>query len=162
AEIRTGPALRMGGVTADGRGEVVLGLGFLMMGESSSVVTARLAAKFAEVKKILPAGVHAEPVYKRTDLVDQVIGTVRRNLFEGGVLVVAVLFIFLGNLRAGLIVALAIPLSMMFAFSGMLRVGIAASLLSLGALDFGLVVDSSVVLVENVMRHLAQGEGRGD
>jgi cobalt-zinc-cadmium resistance protein CzcA len=160
ADVRTGPALRMGGVTADGRGEVVLGLGFLMMGESSSVVTTRLAAKFAEVKKNLPAGVHAEPVYKRTDLVDQVIGTVRRNLFEGGLLVVAVLFIFLGNLRAGLIVAVAIPLSMMFAFSGMLRVGIAASLLSLGALDFGLVVDSSVVLVENVMRHLAHGEGR--
>src|SRR5205085_2735781 len=90
----------------------------------------------------------------RTWLVDQVIDTVRKNLFEGGLLVVAVLFLFLGNLRAGLVVALAIPLSMLFAFCGMLRFGIAASLLSLGALDFGLVVDSSVVMVENVMRHL--------
>ena len=84
----------------------------------------------------------------------------RKNLFEGGLLVVAVLFVFLGNLRAGLIVALAIPLSMLFAFSGMLRFGIAGSLLSLGALDFGMVVDSSVVMVENCVRHLAHGEDR--
>ena len=99
------------------------------------------------------------PVYQRTELVDQVIDTVRSNLFEGGLLVVAVLFIFLGNLRAGLMVALAIPLSMLFAFCGMLRFGIAGSLLSLGALDFGLVVDSSVVMVENVMRRLAHERG---
>jgi cobalt-zinc-cadmium resistance protein CzcA len=162
AAVRTGPAVRMGAVTAQGRGEVVLGLGFLLMGENGHEVTARLADKFAEVKKNLPPGVRAAAVYKRTELVDQVIDTVRRNLFEGGLLVVAVLFIFLGNLRAGLVVALAIPLSMMFAFSGMLRFGIAGSLLSLGALDFGLVVDSSVVMVENVMRHLAHGEGRRD
>ena len=98
-----------------------------------------------------------ETVYDRTELVDHVIDTVRQNLFEGGLLVVAVLFLFLGNLRAGLIVALAIPLSMLFAFSGMLRFGIAASLLSLGAIDFGMVVDSSVVMVENCVRHLAHG-----
>src|SRR5262249_17537961 len=90
-----------------------------------------------------------------TQLVDQVIDTVRRNLFEGGLLVIAVLFIFLGNLRAGLIVALAIPASMLFAFSGMLRFGIAGSLLSLGAIDFGLVVDSSLVMIENCVRHLS-------
>jgi cobalt-zinc-cadmium resistance protein CzcA len=155
AEVRVGSALRMGGVTAQGRGEVVLGLGFLIMNENGHAVTSRLRAKLDEVKQNLPPDVRAEAVYERTDLVDQVIDTVRKNLFEGGLLVVAVLFIFLGNLRAGLIVALAIPLSMLFAFCGMLRFGIAGSLLSLGALDFGLVVDSSVVMVENVMRHLA-------
>jgi cobalt-zinc-cadmium resistance protein CzcA len=154
AEVRTGSALRMGGVTAQGHGEAVLGLGFLIMNENGHRVTLDLDAKFKEVKQNLSPDVKAEPVYKRTDLVDRVINTVRSNLFEGGLLVVAVLFIFLGNLRAGLVVALAIPLSMLFAFSGMLRFGIAGSLLSLGALDFGLVVDSSVVMVENVMRHL--------
>jgi cobalt-zinc-cadmium resistance protein CzcA len=160
AEVRTGPALRMGGVTAQGRGEVVLGLGFVIMNENGHLVTLDLDAKLDQVKKDLPPGVRAQAVYKRTDLVGQVIDTVRSNLFEGGLLVVAILFMFLGNLRAGAVVALAIPLSMLFAFSGMLRFGIAASLLSLGALDFGLVVDSSVVMVENVVRHLAHGEGK--
>ncbi len=161
AEVRTGAALRLGGVTAQGRGEAVLGLGFLMMKENAHEVTAQLRAKLDEVKHNLPPGVRVEPVYQRTELVDQVIDTIRKNLFEGGLLVVAVLFIFLGNLRAGLVVALAIPLSMLFAFGGMLRFGIAASLLSLGALDFGLVVDSSVVMIENVMRHLAHDGNRG-
>src|SRR4029079_5719619 len=101
--------------------------------------------KLEEIAKSLPPGVRVEIVYDRTELVDHVIDTVRKNLFEGGLLVIAVLFVFLGNLRAGLIVAAAIPLSMVFAFSGMLRYGIAGSLLSLGAIDFGLVVDSSVV-----------------
>jgi cobalt-zinc-cadmium resistance protein CzcA len=147
-----------GAVSADAAGEVVLGLGFLIMGENSHTVTTGLKNKLDEVKKNLPDDVRVEPVYLRTDLVNQVIDTVRRNLFEGGLLVVAVLFVFLGNLRAGLVVALAIPLSVLFAFCGMLRFGISASLLSLGALDFGLVVDSSVVMIENVMRHLADGE----
>jgi cobalt-zinc-cadmium resistance protein CzcA len=155
AEVRTAGAPRLGGVTADGRGEAVLGLGFLMIGENGHEVTTRLRQKLDETKKNLPLDVEAEPVYQRTELVDQVIDTVRKNLFEGGLLVVAVLFIFLGNLRAGLIVALAIPLSLLFAFCGMVRFGIAGSLLSLGALDFGLVVDSSVVMIENVMSHLA-------
>ncbi len=161
ADVRIGPALRMGGVTADGRGEVVLGLGFLMMRENGHAVTRRLDAKLTEVKRSLPPGLNVEPVYQRTDLVDRVIDTVRRNLFEGGLLVVAVLFVFLGNLRAGLVVALAIPLSMLFAFCGMLRFGIAGSLLSLGAIDFGLIVDSSVVMVENIMRHLAHDQNTG-
>jgi cobalt-zinc-cadmium resistance protein CzcA len=156
AEVRVGSALRMGGVTADGRGEVVLGLGFLLIHENGRNVTRHLQQKLNQVKETLPRDMQATTVYARTDLVSQVIGTVRRNLFEGGLLVIAVLFIFLGNLRAGLVVALAIPLSVLFAFCGMLRFGIAASLLSLGALDFGLVVDSAVVMVENVMRHLAQ------
>ena len=101
-----------------------------------------------------------ERVYDRTELVDQVMDTVRKNLFEGGLFVVAVLFLFLGNIRAALLVALAIPLSMLFAFSGMVRFGITASLLSLGALDFGMVVDSSVVMVENCVRHISHGDNK--
>lgn len=157
AEVAIGHELRRGAVTADGKGEVVLGLGFMLMGENSHEVTWRLKDRLAEVQRTLPPGVKVETVYDRTELVDHVIDTVRGNLFEGGLLVVAVLFAFLGNLRAGLIVALAIPLSMLFAFLGMLRFGIAGSLLSLGALDFGLVVDSSVIMIENVVRHIARG-----
>jgi cobalt-zinc-cadmium resistance protein CzcA len=160
ADVAIGPGLRLGAVTHQGRGEAVLGLGFMLMGENSHEVTWRLKGKLEEVRKTLPPGVQVTTVYDRTELVTHVIDTVRRNLFEGGLLVVAVLFIFLGNLRAGLIVALAIPLSMLFAFCGMLRFGIAGSLLSLGALDFGLVVDSSVVMIENVVRHLGHG-GKG-
>jgi cobalt-zinc-cadmium resistance protein CzcA len=161
ADVEIGHETRRGAVTADGRGEVVLGLGLMLMGENSHDVTRRLRQKLDEVRGTLPAGVNVEVLYDRTELVDHVIETVRSNLFEGGLLVVAVLFLFLGNLRAGLIVALAIPLSVLTAFSGMLRFGIAGSLLSLGAIDFGLVVDSSVVLVENVVRHLAHGDAVG-
>ena len=132
----------------------------MLMGENSHEVTWALKNKLEEIKQTLPPGVTIQTVYDRTELVDHVIDTVQRNLFEGGLLVVAILFIFLGNLRAGLIVAIAIPLSMLFAFSGMWRFGIAASLLSLGAIDFGLVVDSSVVMVENCVRHLAH-DSRG-
>src|SRR6266853_589379 len=116
--------------------------------------------KLEEIKETLPTDVEIQTVYDRTELVDFVIHTVRNNLFEGGLLVIAVLFLFLGNLRAAALVALAIPLSMLFAFAGMLRLGIAASLLSLGAIDFGLIVDSSVVMVENCVRHLALGDVR--
>lgn len=157
ATVELGHEIRRGAVTANGRGEAVLGLGFMLMGENSHRVSRDLQTKLDDVKGRLPPGVKVETVYNRTELVDHVIETVRKNLFEGGLLVIAVLFIFLGNLRAGLIVALAIPLSMLFAFSGMWRFGIAASLLSLGAIDFGLVVDSSVVMVENCVRHLADG-----
>ena len=155
AEVAVGHEVRRGAVTADGRGEVVLGLGFLTTGENSREVTWGLKNRLDEVKATLPPGVAVVPVYDRTELVDHVIATVRANLFEGGLLVVCVLFVFLGNLRAAFLVALAIPLSMLFAFSGMLRFGVAASLLSLGAIDFGMVVDSSVVMVENCVRHLA-------
>ena len=160
ADVEIGHEIRRGAVTADGKGEVVLGLGFMLMGENSHEVTWNLKHRLEEIKTTLPPNVKVETVYDRTELVDHVIDTVRNNLFEGGLLVVAVLFAFLGNLRAAGIVALAIPLSMLFAFSGMLRFGIAASLLSLGAIDFGLVVDSSVVMVENCVRHLAHGELR--
>ena len=154
AEVREGHELRRGGVTANGQGEVVHGLGFMLMDENAHVVTRRLEERLADVRKSLPPDVDVKVVYERTELVDNVISTVKRNLMEGALLVVAVLFIFLGNLRAGLIVVLAIPLAMLFAFNWMLQVGIAASLLSLGAIDFGLVVDSSVISVENSVRKL--------
>ncbi|MBI4819696.1 MAG: efflux RND transporter permease subunit [Deltaproteobacteria bacterium] len=156
AEVREGHELRRGAVTAEGRGEAVLGLGFMLMGENSREVTQKLEVRLAEARRSLPAGVELTPVYSRTELVNEVLLTVRNNLLEGALLVVALLFVFLGNLRAGLIVALAIPLSMLFAFSAMLKLGIAGSLMSLGAIDFGLVVDSSVIMVENSARRLGE------
>lgn len=158
AEVVVGHELRRGAVTADGKGEAVLGLGFMLMGKNTHEVTWAMKEKLTEVRQNLPANVRVTPVYDRTELVNYVIDTVRKNLLEGGLLVVAVLFAFLGNFRAALIVALAIPLSLMFAFAGMWRFGIAASLLSLGAIDFGMVVDSSVVMVENCVRHLAHAQ----
>ena len=159
AEVMIGSQIRRGAVTADGRGEVVLGVGFMLMGENTHQVTQALKGRLNEVKATLPANVGVQPVYDRTELIEHVIQTVKSNLFEGGLLVIAVLFAFLGNLRA-MIVALAIPLSMLFAFSGMLRFGISASLLSLGAIDFGMIVDSSVVMVENCVRHIAHGDNQ--
>lgn len=177
-EVVIGHEIRRGAVTANGKGEVALGLGFMRMGENSYTVTQTLAERFDRYVHDqrdkdgnvvsagqLPEGMTADTVYDRTKLVDKVIATVRKNLAEGALLVVAILFIFLGNLRAGLIVASAIPLSMLFAFLGMSRVGIAGSLLSLGALDFGLVVDGAVVTIENVVRRLSHntsGRGRFD
>ncbi len=157
ADVQLGHEIRRGGVTAGGEGEAVLGLGFMLMGENSHTVARRLEERMAEIRKTLPANVDVRIVYQRTELVERVIDTVKHNLYLGAILVVAVLFAFLGNLRAGLIVALAIPLAMLFAFSSMLSFGIAASLLSLGAIDFGLVVDSSVIVVENCVRKLSLG-----
>lgn len=164
AEIRIGHAIRGGAVTASQRdpndpnqiqqSEVVLGLCFMLMGQNSYEVTHRMADKLAEVRPKLPANANLVVAYDRTELVDRVIATVKNNLLEGATLVVLLLFIFLGNLRAGLICAAAIPLSMLFGFCGMWAAGIAGSLLSLGAIDFGVVVDSSVVVVENVVRRL--------
>lgn len=161
AEVVIGHEIRRGAVTANGRGEVVLGLGFMLMGENSHEVTWAMKDKLKSLQGSLPPNVQIKSVYDRTELVDFVIDTVQKNLFEGGLLVIAVLFAFLGNLRAASIVALAIPLSMLFAFTGMYRFGIAASLLSLGAIDFGLVVDSSVVMIENCVRHLAHDSNSG-
>jgi cobalt-zinc-cadmium resistance protein CzcA len=160
-DVQEGFEIRRGAATAEGEGEVVLGLGFMLMGENSHEVTQRLEERLAEIRETLPEGVAVTTVYERTDLVDQVLETVKENLFEGALLVIAVLFVFLGNLRAGLIVAAAIPLSMLFAFNGMLRFGIAGSLMSLGAIDFGLIVDSSVIMIENSVRRLADPERRG-
>jgi cobalt-zinc-cadmium resistance protein CzcA len=154
ANVMEDHEIRRGAVTADGRGEAVLGLGFMLMGENSAVVTHALKAKLAEVQKFLPPDIRLEVLYDRTELVDNVIRTVEHNLLAGALLVIAILFAFLGNLRAGLIVAVAIPLSMLFAGNLMLQAGISASLLSLGAVDFGLIVDGAVVMVENAMRRL--------
>jgi cobalt-zinc-cadmium resistance protein CzcA len=155
AQVEIGHEIRRGGVTANGKGEAVLGLGFMLMGENSRAVTERLRAKMVEIRRSLPEGVQVQEVYARTDLVDQVLETARDNLFHGAVLVVAALFILGGGLRAGLIVALAIPLSFLFASNLMLQARIAGSLMSLGAIDFGIIVDSSVIMVENSVRHLA-------
>jgi cobalt-zinc-cadmium resistance protein CzcA len=157
--VEVGHEIRRGAVTADGQGESVLGLGFMLMGENSDVVTRALEGQLAAAQRALPEDVRLEAVYERTNLVDKVIRTVEHNLLAGALLVIAVLFAFLGNLRAGLIVALAIPFSMLFAGSLMLEAGIAASLLSLGAIDFGLIVDSSVIMVENCARRASR---RGD
>jgi cobalt-zinc-cadmium resistance protein CzcA len=156
AKVVEGREIRRGAVTADGKGEIVLGLGFMTMGENSRDVTARLASRLEEVQKTLPPSVKLAVAYDRATLVDQVLSTVRKNLLEGALLVIAVLFAFLGSVRAGLIVALGIPLSLLFAFDAMLRAGIAGSLMSLGAIDFGLIVDSSVIMIENSARKLAQ------
>jgi cobalt-zinc-cadmium resistance protein CzcA len=156
AKVEEGHEIRRGAVTAGGRGETVLGLGFMLMGENSREVTHALEDRLAEAQKSVPDDVTLEAVYSRTDLVDKVLVTVQNNLLEGALLVIAILFILLGNLRAGFIVALAIPLSMLFAFNMMLQFSIAGSLMSLGAIDFGLVVDSSVIMVENAERRLAE------
>lgn len=155
ADIAIGHEIRRGVVTADGRGEAILGLGFMRIGENSYGVTQALRAGFRNVQKSVPGDTLALTVYDRTELVDDVIATVKQNLLDGALLVIIILFIFLGNLRAGLIAAVTIPLSMLFAFCGMYQLGLAGTLLSLGAIDFGIVVDSSVVVIENVVRHLA-------
>ena len=156
AEVRVDHEIRRGAVTSGGKGEIVLGLGFMLMGENSAIVTHALKQKLAEVQRSLPPDVRVEVLYDRTELVDNVIATVKHNLLAGALLVIAVLFAFLGSLRAGLVVAAAIPISMLFAGSLMLQAGITASLLSLGAIDFGLIVDGSVVIAENALRRLAQ------
>ena len=158
-EVTIGHEIRKGAVTADGQGEVVLGLGFMLMGENSYAVTSRLRDRFGALEKSLPEGVAAKVVYDRTKLIDRVIATVRQNLLEGAFLVVVILYLLLGNLRAGLVAATAIPLSMMFGFVGMWQAGIAASLLSLGAIDFGIVVDSSVVVIESILEKIAHHPG---
>lgn len=155
AEVVVSHELRRGIVTANGQGEVVLGLGFMLMGENSYAVTNRLREKYEQVRQSLPDGFDMTIVYDRTALVNRVIETVKNNLCEGAYLVVVLLFLMLGNLRAGLIAAAAIPLSMLVGVCGMWWTGIAASLLSLGAIDFGIVVDSSVVVIENIIRRLA-------
>lgn len=161
AQVKVHHQVRRGAVTGQGKGESVLGLGLMLMGENSRDVTRRLQKRLKEVQAGLSKDVRLIPVYSRTQLVDKVLRTVRNNLFEGALLVIAILFVFLGNVRAGIIVMLVIPLSMLFAFNGMLLFGVAGSLMSLGAIDFGLVVDSSVIVIENASRRLSEAsEGR--
>jgi cobalt-zinc-cadmium resistance protein CzcA len=159
AEVGPGRELRTGAATEDGR-EVVLGTVFMLIGENSRAVSQRTAAKLAEINESLPAGVEARTVYDRTDLVDRTIATVQRNLVEGALLVIAILFALLGNVRAAFLTALVIPLSMLLTFAGMARGRISGNLMSLGALDFGLIVDGAVIIVENCIRRLAEA-GRG-
>ena len=154
ADVLLGNELRTGAATEDGR-EVVLGTVFMLMGENSRTVSRRVAARMEEVNRTLPAGVVAKTVYDRTTLVDATIETVQHNLLLGALLVIAILFLFLGNVRAAIITACAIPLSMLFAITGMVERGVSGNLLSLGALDFGIIVDGAIVMVENCMRVLA-------
>ena len=158
AQIREGQAPRLGVVTAEGLGESVLGLGFMLLGQNSREIALRFRSKMEEIKKSLPPEVNVQVVYDRVELVDVVIKTIKKNLFEGAILVVAVLFLFLGNIRGAMIVAATIPLSMMFALHVMVKAGIAGTLMSLGAIDFGLIVDSSVIVVENTERRLQEDE----
>ncbi|MCL4221168.1 MAG: CusA/CzcA family heavy metal efflux RND transporter [Phycisphaerales bacterium] len=161
ADVRQGHEIRRGAVTAQGEGEAVLGLGFMLMGENSHQVTRLLRERLEQVRTTLPENADVRVVYERTKLIDHVIHTVQENLLFGAVFVIAVLFAFLGNIRAAIIVALAIPLAMLFSFSMMAQFGIAASLLSLGAIDFGLVVDSSVIMTENCVRRIGQENEHG-
>jgi cobalt-zinc-cadmium resistance protein CzcA len=161
AKVYTAPMIRAGLATRDGQGEIVTGLVMMLIGQNGREVVNRVKAEIEELKKSLPAGVTIEPLYDRTHLINQTLNTVLDNLALGGALVMMVLLALLGNLRGGLIVALAIPLSMLFAANVMLATGISASLMSLGAIDFGLIVDSSVIMIENCVRRLGhEGETR--
>lgn len=155
AEIGEGTELRTGAATKDGK-EVVLGTVFMLVGENSRAVAQRAGAKLKEINVALPEGVKAHAVYDRTELVDRTIATVRKNLLEGALLVVAVLFLLLGNLRAALITAAVIPLTMLLTISGMVQNRVSANLMSLGALDFGLIVDGAVIIVENCLRRFGE------
>jgi len=162
ARVVEGAMPRRGAATRDGEGETVIGLVQMLVGENALDVTSRVKERIADIQRDLPAGVAIRPYYDRTELVRRSIRTVVTNLVEGGLLVVLVLLVLLGSLRGGLIVAAAIPLSMLFAFCGMLAGGISGNLMSLGAIDFGLIVDGSVVMIENVIRRLAgRREGQG-
>lgn len=160
ADIGIGKELRTGAATQDGQ-ETVLGTAMMLIGENSRAVARDVAQKLTEIQASLPKGVIAEPVYDRTALVDKAIATVSKNLLEGALLVIVVLFALLGNLRAALITAAVIPLSMLMTITGMVRTGVSANLMSLGALDFGLIVDGAVIIVENAVRRLAAAQHNG-
>jgi cobalt-zinc-cadmium resistance protein CzcA len=154
AQVRFAPMVRQGFATQDAKGEIVIGVAMMLIHENSRIVAERVRAKLEEIQRTLPPGVRIEPLYDRTELVRRTIATVSRNLIEGGLLVVAVLLLLLGSFKSGLIVSAAIPLSMLVAFMGMIQAGISGNLMSLGAIDFGLIVDGSVVMVENILRRL--------
>ena len=158
ADIGYGPAVRQGAVSRDGRGEVMSGIVMMLRDENSRQVVRRVRAAVEEINRSLPPGVQVAPYYDQTDLVEGTLRTLRTNLLEGGLLVLAILLLFLGNLPAALIVAATIPLSMLFAFIGMRWLGLSANLMSLGAIDFGMIVDGAVVMAENFVRRL-RGEG---
>ena len=152
--VRFGSAKRFGAMTKDGEGECVGGIAMMLKGANANVVTKELEARVERVQKMLPEGVRVEPYLNRSELVDRNISTVIRNLIEGALIVFIVLIIFLGNVRAGLIVASVIPLAMLFAFILMRVFGVSANLMSLGAIDFGIVVDGSIVILEGMLAHI--------
>lgn len=156
-EVEIGRELRSGAATENGR-EVVLGTVFMLIGQNSRAVSQAVDKKMAEINRTLPEGVQAVTVYDRTVLVDKAIDTVKKNLTEGAILVIVILFLFLGNIRAAIITAMVIPLSMLFTFTGMVTYQVSANLMSLGALDFGVIIDGAVVIVENCMRRLAHAQ----
>ncbi len=160
AQVLLGSQIRQGAATRDGRGETVLGVVMMLKGENSRQVSERVVERLNALNKGLPPGVHADVYYDRRDLVDRTIRTATTNLLEGGLIVIAVLFLSLLQIRAGLIVSSAIPLSMLVAIIGMRYFGISANLMSLGAIDFGLIVDAAVIIVENCVRRLAEVRGR--
>lgn len=157
AEVAIGKELRTGAATRDGR-ETVLGTAMMLVGGNSRTVSRDVAQKLEATKASLPDGIKVEAVYDRTTLVDKTIATVQKNLLEGALLVIVVLFMLLGNFRAALITAAIIPLSMLATIAGMVKTGVSANLMSLGALDFGLIVDGAVIIVENCIRQLAQAQ----
>ena len=154
ADVRLGNELRTGAATQDGQ-EVVLGTVFMLMGENSRVVARATEERLESIKPSLPQGVQLNPLYNRTSLVDKTIATVQKNLAEGALLVIVVLFLLLGNWRAALVTAAVIPVSMLMTITGMVESNVSGNLMSLGALDFGLIVDGAVIIVENCLRHLA-------
>lgn len=160
AEVGLGKELRTGAATKDGY-ETVLGTVFMLMGENSRVVAKRAQKKLEEINKTLPPGVAAKPVYDRTTLVERTISTVWLSLSEGAILVIIILFLFLGNVRAALITASVIPLSMLFTATGMVSSRLTANLMSLGAIDFGIIIDGAVVIVENCARKLSEAQREG-
>ncbi len=157
ADVGLGRELRTGAATDNGR-EVVLGTVFMLIGQNSRTVSKAVDKKMVEINRSLPEGVHAVTVYDRTVLVDKAIATVKKNLLEGAILVIVILFLFLGNIRAAIITATVIPLSMLFTFTGMVHYKVSANLMSLGALDFGIIIDGAVVIVENCVRRLAHAQ----
>lgn len=157
AKVQLGHATRFGAVTRNGEGEVVAGIAIMLKGENFQKVSKNVKERINQIQKSLPEGVVIEPFIDRTNLVDRVEGTIARNLIEGGLIVIFVLVIFLGNWRAGLVVASVIPLSMLFAFGMMKTFGIDGNLMSLGAIDFGMIVDSAVIIVEAVVTHINTG-----
>lgn len=164
AEVAIGKELRTGAATRNGV-ETVLGTAMMLIGENSRTVARDVALKLADIQASLPEGVIAEAVYDRTSLVDKAVKTVSKNLLEGALLVIVVLFVLLGNIRAALITAAVIPLAMLMTITGMVKTGVSANLMSLGALDFGLIVDGAVIIVENCIRRLAEAQhqsGRQD
>ena len=157
AKVQLGHATRFGAVTRNGEGEVVAGIAIMLKGENFQKVSKNVKERINQIQKSLPEGVIIEPFIDRTNLVDRVEGTIARNLIEGGLIVIFVLVIFLGNWRAGLVVASVIPLSMLFAFGMMKTFGIDGNLMSLGAIDFGMIVDSAIIIVEAVVTHINTG-----